>query len=265
MKDAHKLIAAYAVKFDGDWERIYTALCSKEYIDEDEVDKLASTIKSKYITILDPRYPPYLKHFYHPPFILFYYGDISLLTHTHLSKRLAVIGTRNPTEYGIKMTKEAVNELAKDYIIVSGMASGIDAISHWSAINNRGKTIAVLGSGIDYVYPSENILLYNELKKSQLVMSEYPNSVTPTRDKFPHRNRLVAYFSAAVVITEALDKSGTSITAGLAINIGRDVFCYPDLATKNSCCNRLIKEGATMVESPEEIKYELKKANRFFE
>ena len=256
--DKSKVVAAYSIKFKGDWNEIYENMISKTPMTISEANQFLSSLKCKYITILDEGYPTDLKQTYHPPFCLFYYGDISLLT-SPTERKLSVVGTRNPTEYGIKGTKSFVSELAKDFIIVSGMAAGVDAIAHWTAIENKGKTIAVLGCGIDYCYPSDNILLYNRLKKDYLIISEYPNNIPPSPDKFPARNRIVAFLSIGTLITEAYEKSGSSITATLAAAIGREVMCIPDVVSKKSCCNRLIKEGAMLVEDPSDVEFQLRR------
>lgn len=256
MKLPRDIITALAIKFNGDWNLIFDAVNAKTCLTDVEVEQLISTLKCNYITIFDPLYPKELKNGYRPPFVLFYYGNIDLLT-CPIEEKVAIVGTRRPTDYGIKITKEIASDLSKKYIIVSGMAAGVDAIAHWSVINNKGKTIAVLGSGIDYCFPYDNILLYQKLKENHLVISEYPNATEPTANKFPARNRIVAYISNGVVVTEAFGTSGSSITAGLAAGIGREVMCVPDHVGRDSCCNRLIKEGSVLVENADDVIFQL--------
>lgn len=205
----------------------------------------------KALTFFDEDYPEEFKQYGLAPLVLFYYGDISLIFKSE--NNIAVVGTRKPTEYGIKKTEEIVKELAKDYVIVSGLASGIDAIAHKSAIEVRGKTVAVLGCGIDRCYPSENQELYEEIKKNHLVISEYPYMDFSSYDSFPFRNRLIAMFSKGVFISQASYRSGTSITASFALEFSKDVMCLPYPADEMSLCNRLIGQGAFLVENAKDI------------
>lgn len=248
------ILAYMSIKKEGDWDAIMEWICSKEVaVDEELAAKTLSELKCKYITLADDDYPVCLKNIYHPPFVLFYYGDDELLKHLQAYDQVAVIGSRENSEYGASMTRKIVSGVAKRYPIVSGLAKGIDAIASETAIAVGGKTIAILGSGIDYCYPSENYALYQKIKKDHLLMSEYPGKVVPDPSKFPMRNRIIAGLAHTIVVTEAGNISGTSITVTFGVQYGRTIMCVPYPADKNSACNRLIKEGAYLVETAEDV------------
>jgi DNA processing protein len=136
---------------------------------------------------------------------------------------------------------------------VSGLARGIDTMAHQTTVNFHGKTIAVLGSGIDRCYPDENQAIYEIMKKEHLVVSEYPNQTEPHKDHFPWRNRIIAGLAQALFVAEAKKRSGTLITVGYALYLGKDVYVLPHLATTDNSTNRLIKDGAILVESAHDI------------
>lgn len=251
MLQNRELLIYLSIKFNGEFSKIYDFVSNNFDINEVEARKLISTIKSHAITIFDEDYPNYLKKICKPPFVLFYYGDISLIK--DLTKNVAVIGSRECTSYGIEHTNEIVSKIATKYNIVSGMARGIDTCAHNACILNKGKTIAVLGSGIDYCYPFSNKELYKTIKKDHLLISEYPNSVMPKEESFPMRNRLISAFSSCLVITEAQHQSGTSITCSIALSEGKDVCCVPYVADKTSLCNKLIKQGANLIEDGDDL------------
>ena len=245
-----EILIHLAIKYSGDYKQMMKAIEEREYEDIKNLEDV--DYHSKAITILDDDYPQIFKHFYAPPIVLFYHGNISLLNEH--DKNLAVIGTRSYSKYGEKMTKKIVQEMDKDVNIVSGLAYGIDAIAHAQALLDGGNTIAILGSGINYCYPSENKELYEKIKKHGLIISEYPDMTPPSPEKFPFRNRIIAFCSKTILITEAHSHSGTSITAGIGIDIGKDVCCVPYPADANSFCNRLIACGAYLVENGEDLR-----------
>ncbi len=257
MYQVREIIAFLAIHHLGDWNKIYQSINNKETFDPEYMDKTLKSIECKYITILDEEYPPALKNIYQPPFVLFYYGNISYIQ--DISKIIGVVGSRDNSEYGKDMTERIVSGLASNYIIVSGLAKGIDAIAHKTAIVNGGKTIAVLGCGIELCYPNENQELYDDIKQNHLLISEYPFKTISDKNQFPMRNRIVSALSKALLVTEAYSRSGTLITIGFTLESGKDVYCVPYSANANSECNRLIKEGATMVESAEDVIYNLQK------
>jgi len=183
--------------------------------------------------------------------VIFYYGDISLINDPN--KNLAIVGTRKPSATGIDITHQIVKGTAKKYVTVSGLAMGVDAIAHKETIENGGKTVAVLGCGIDICYPSKNSEIYEEIKKNHLLISEYPGLTPPSPENFPFRNRLIAQFSKAILVTESKKKSGSSITVMYGLCYGRDIMCVPSVDYGNSGCNSHIREGATLVENAKQV------------
>ncbi len=238
---------------NGNWDQMLKIINTKKLdIDENLINNEISKMKCKTLTMLDKEYPSYLKALYKPPLVLYYYGDISLLD--NLNNNLAVVGSRANSTYGEKITREIVNDISNKYTIVSGMALGIDSIAHTACLDNKGKTIAVLGSGIDYPAPKTNTdIYYRIIKNGGLVISEYPGDLEPLPEFYPIRNRLIAGFSKAVLVTEAKLFSGTSITVNVALALGREVMCLPYLAGENSLCNLLIRDGATLVENSRDV------------
>ncbi len=246
-----ELVLYFALKYEGDFQKIYNALLNKERVDENLKIELKRRMKCQYTTIFSLDYPEQLKNINCPPFVLFYYGDLSLVK----NKLISVVGMRDLSNYGQKATEYFVRELVKEsYVIVSGMARGIDTVAHQTAIAQGGKTIAVLGTGIEYCYPKSNKMLYEMLKKDHLILSEYPFMVSPQRKLFPFRNRIVSGLSRAVLISEAKLKSGTMITAGYALEQGKDVYCVPARFYDWQGCNELIKQGAKLVTNIEDIR-----------
>lgn len=245
-----RILLYFALKYEGDYFLILEAIKGKERVDEKDLKDIEKKINCKYVTIIDENYPSKLKNSFRPPWVLFYYGDYSLVE----KNSIAVIGARQNSYYGKIMCEKIVKE-SKPYVdvIVSGLAYGIDSIAHRQALNSQIKTIAILGSGIDHCYPKEHLKLYEEICKKGLVISEYPNKVTPRKDNFLIRNRLIAGLSEQVVVIEANYKSGTMNTVTFALEYGKDVCCVPSLATKKSGCNMLIKQGAKLVENAKDI------------
>ena len=252
--EPREILLYLSMKYSGDWDKIFEAIQNKEEYPEKEVQKAIKSVQSNYVTYSDPEYPESLKRTYKPPFVLYYHGDISLISDTH--NKLAVVGSRKCTEYGKKVTEEFVSKLCKDFVIVSGLAIGIDSIAHTSAISNGGKTVAVLGNGINICYIEDNKELYDECKKSQLVISEYPNDTPPCPPNFPIRNRIIAALCENLLVTEGKIRSGTQITAHLMTRKNGNVCCVPTHIGEDSICNHLISEGAFLVETPEDV-YEI--------
>lgn len=245
-------------RYKGNWRAIYDVVASKEYdFNDEDIKKEVSKLKSNAVTILDPEYPKWLHETPWPPFVIYYYGDLSLLN--DVNKNIAVIGMRKNSAYGAEMTRYLVKHLCEDFVIVSGLARGIDGIAHEECLNHSGKTIAVLGNGIDFCYPPENWPLYKRIKANPncLIISEYPGDIVPEPSYFPERNRLIAGSSKALIITEALKQSGTSITTAYALNLNKIVMAVPGEACKNSLCNQLIREGCPPVDDIDDVYIEL--------
>lgn len=173
----------------------------------------------------DEKYPKMLKKIYKPPKKLYIRGNTDNLN----TRCLAVIGSRNSTEYGEKWCKYFVKEFVKsDITIVSGMAVGIDSIAHKTALKYGGKTIAVLPSGFDNIFPKENMGLYKRILDSDgTVLTEYESNTNANSNRFLERNRIVSGLSLAVLVIEAAYRSGTSVTARIALSQGKKVFCIP--------------------------------------
>ncbi len=206
----------------------------------------------KILLYLDDAYPERLKEITDFPPVLFVKGDTSIFS----GHCIAVIGTRSPSSYGESMAKKFSYELAQSgVVIVSGMARGIDSISHQSAIDAGGKTIAVLGSGIDKIYPPENKKLYYKIAKRGAVISEFPIGMPPYPGNFLKRNRIISGLSEGVLVIEAPEKSGVFSTVNWALMQGKDVFALPSNITneRGAGTNKLIKEGAYLVTSVKDI------------
>ncbi len=210
----------------------------------------------KIITLNDIEYPKKLKEIEDKPFVLYTKGNYKLL---NKENKIAVIGSRECSEYGKKITLKFSYLLSrKNYIIVSGMAKGIDSYAHKGALIAKGKTIAVLGSGINYIYPKENEKLYNEIiEKEGLIISEHPLSRKPIPEYFPYRNRIISGLADKILVTEAGKRSGSMITVNYALEQGKNIYSIPGNITsyKSEGTNLLIKEGAFLVTSLEDILY----------
>jgi len=208
------------------------------------------------ITWEDERYPPLLRDVPSPPAALWVAGNPDILW----QPQLAVIGSRNPTSGGRDNTRSFAGELARQGLtITSGMASGIDSVAHEAALEAGGSTVAVTGTGLDVVYPDSGRALAKRILTHGALVSEYPPGTPPKRSHFPSRNRIISGLSLGVLVIEAGLRSGTLITARLAANQGRDVFALPGSIHNPLAkgCHRLIRDGARLVESVEEILQEL--------
>lgn len=203
-----------------------------------------------------PDYPEQLAQIPDPPLLLYTVGDLTLLSRP----QLAIVGSRNPTQYGWRVTKLFAEEIAKSGIIVtSGMARGIDSTAHRGALDVGCATLAVLGTGCDLAYPKENLGLMNEISKSGLLVSEFPPGTGPAATNFPQRNRIVTGLSCGTVVVEARVRSGSLISARLAMEQGRCVFAVPGsvLSKQSEGCHHLLKEGARLTEGVADIIEEL--------
>ncbi len=222
---------------------------------EKKVEKelhLLEGVGGKVMTMKDASYPKRLKEIYDPPPVLYVRGE--LREEDELA--VAIVGSRKTTPYGKWMTEKMGQELARHGItIVSGMARGIDSHAHWGALSGGGRTIAVLGSGVDVVYPPENRNLYKRIIDQGAVLSEFPMGSPPEGGHFPKRNRIISGLSIGVVVVQAGMESGSLITANYALEQGREVFAVPGNVGSDSSrgTHQLIKDGAKLVESSEDI------------
>jgi DNA processing protein len=205
----------------------------------------------------DEDYPAMLREIPGPPLLLYVNGDTGLLQ----LPALAIIGSRNPTQGGTRNAQEFARHLARQgFVIVSGMAQGIDAAAHRGALDANGKTIAFLGTGIDRVYPAGNRELAHEIASHGALISEYPLGAAPERWHFPERNRLISGLSLGTLVVEAARRSGSLITARLAGEQGREIFALPG-SIHNALargCHELIRQGAKLVETADDILAELR-------
>ena len=221
-----------------------------EYLEK--VNNWLSKPTNKILSYYDNEYPDNLKQINNPPFILYCSGDISLLK----TNQLAIVGARNHSSYGKNVTEELCKELQNSEItITSGLAYGIDTLAHKYALEYQLRTIAVVGSGVDIIYPSSNRALYEKILKTNLIISEFALGTPPLKYNFPQRNRIISGLSKGVIIVEAANRSGSLITAQLALEQNKEVFAIPgNIFSKTSQgCNGLIKQGAKLVANINDI------------
>ncbi len=207
------------------------------------------------ITILcwdDRDYPEWLRHIPNQPVILYVKGDAAVLAEPGIS----IVGSRAASSYGLRMAETLAGQLARlGVTVVSGLAQGIDTAAHLGALKGGGNTVAVLGCGLDQIYPPENRDLYKAIPARGALVSEYPLGTRPDAFRFPARNRIISGLSRGVVVVEATGKSGSLITANLALEQGREVFAVPGQADslKSTGCHRLLQDGAKLVTSIADI------------
>ena len=219
-----------------------------------EVIERAKQLGQNIVLFDEADYPALLGEYSHKPMLLFYYGDIKRVN--QIAHSMGVVGSRNVTPYGKDATVKAVEVLSgRDVMIVSGMARGIDAIAHRTALDNGIFTAAVLGCGCNVVYPAENISVFKRIKEQGLILSELPPDTKPFKSHFPARNRIIAGLSELVLVTEAGTSSGALITADFALDGGRDVMSVPHRidVPGGAGCNLLIKNGAYVYTAPGDI------------
>ena len=210
-----------------------------------ELDHLVKQIyrQCEVVGFFDEVYPQKLRQIYRPPLILFAKGDTSLLS----KETITIVGSRYPTNYSEKVINRMVpNLVRKNIAVASGLAKGVDSLAHQAALRNQGKTIAVIGNGLNHFYPRQNFDLQSEIVQKGLLISEYLPDTPPRPFRFPERNRILAGLSQGVIITEAKDKSGSLITANLAMQENRDVYAVPGPITNQLSAgpNQLIEDGA---------------------
>jgi len=218
----------------------------------EQVWERIQTLGADMLTWEDEKYPPRLKEIDQPPPVLYVRG--SLLPEDEWA--VAIVGTRRVTPYGRQVAEEVSTTLAGSGVtIVSGLARGVDSIAHQAAINAGGRTLAVLGNGVDQVYPPENRRLAAQIMERGALVSDYPLGTQPDGINFPPRNRIISGLSMAVIIVEAGDTSGALITATFAAEQGRDVFAVPGNinAPQSKGTNRLIRDGAQPLLNPQDV------------
>lgn len=224
----------------------------RKEVDLDKQLRLIEKYQVKIITQDDPAYPVNLKNIFDPPLVLFLRGEI--LPEDGLS--IAIVGTRIATIYGMNMARKISSQLGqRGFAIISGGARGIDTAAHQAALVINARTIAVLGCGVDVVYPPENTRLFGQIIKNGALVSEFPMGTLPLGQNFPQRNRIISGLSVGVVVIEAPRKSGALITACSALEQGREVFCVPGQADSFTMkgSHQLLREGAKLVEDVDDI------------
>jgi len=221
------------------------------------VSYIESTPDFIFITLLDPCYPPQLREIFHAPLFLTANGDLSLLK---VSDIVGIVGTRKPTQYGKYITEKIVTSLvANSFIVCSGLALGIDSVAHKTTLELKGKTIAVMAGGLDFIYPQQNKDLADRIKQHGLVISESMPCIPFEKYHFPQRNRIISGLSRAVCIVEGKIQSGAMITGKYALEQNREVYALPGDITKPEAegPNFLISQGAKPICTPDEITKDL--------
>lgn len=208
------------------------------------------------LTIYDEKFPLKLAEISDPPLVLFYMGNLHLLTN---EKLLSVVGTRSPTQDCLRILQHVLQPLIKEgWTIVSGLAVGVDTMAH--ELGLKQATIAVLGSGFNHIYPQSNLPIFREISTNHLVLSEYPPYQRPQKFQFPERNRIISGISWGTLVVEAKQRSGSLITADQALDQGREVFAIPGSILQKEFfgTNHLIQQGAKLVQTSEDILSEWK-------
>ncbi|MFH0703192.1 MAG: DNA-processing protein DprA [bacterium] len=235
-------------------EKIQKFINKKKLVNPDELLEEIYKKNIQVLTLEDKKYPFLLKQIYDPPPILFIKGSLDIC---NFDMALAIVGSRKASHYILEILNKIISELKESNItIISGMALGVDSCAHNAAIKNKLKTIAVLGSGLDNIYPKNNIELFKKIiDNNGAVISEYYPTESPELWKFPHRNRIISGLAQGTLIAEAGLKSGALITAKLCLDQNRELMCIPGLVTNPNTegTHELIKEGAGLVTSAKDI------------
>lgn len=232
----------------------FREICLRAYRDE-KAEETIKRIKKQcqVISFFDSEYPEQLRQIYQPPLILFARGNLDLLK----KEIVTIVGSRMATDYSYQVINRLMPNLVKqDLVIASGLAKGVDSLAHEAALRNNGQTIAVVGNGLNHYYPLQNHNLQDEIVQKGLILSEYLPDTPPRPFRFPQRNRILSGLSRSVIVTEAKEKSGSLITANLALQENRDVYAVPGpiTSTLSEGPNKLIEAGANPI-----IDFELKR------
>lgn len=235
-------------------QRVKTFLRERDKIDPDRALYGIENRGINYLTLEDDKYPAMLKQISDPPAVLYYRGE---LFDCNLQKTLAIVGSRKASYHAKEAVNKIVSQLAgTDVCIVSGLAAGIDTCAHLAAMENNLKTIGVIASGFDFIYPSSNKPLYETIEKGNgAVVTEYYPSFQPLKFRFPQRNRIVSGLSYGTLVAEASLRSGALITANLTLEQGRELMCIPGLISNPNTegIYKLLKNGAALVTQAEDI------------
>ena len=236
-------ILCYALRYHGDWSKIAKAIASDE-------EWRACTCAYDYVTLGEAHYPSAFLSLRFPPWIVFYRGSLQLGARAAVS----VIGARRASHEGLRACARVTSILAQRYVIVSGLAKGIDACAHRCALPQG--TIGVIGCGIDVVYPKENAALYAAMAADHLILSEYPPGTPPLAAHFPWRNRLIAALGSSLIVIEATPRSGTMHTVSEALSLSRPIYCLARsfLETTYTGNGLLIQQGASILTGEDDVK-----------
>jgi len=249
-----------------DGVEIKTAKSIKEFSDFDYGTQQVNKAKHEGIDIIDfwdESYPENLKRIYDPPAFIFVKGTLSKQDKYAIS----IVGTRLPSSYGKVVAEKIAKELAqKGLVIVSGLARGIDTISHWAAVQSGGRTISVMGSGLDHIYPGENKKLAEKIIEQGALISEFPMGTKPDAVNFPRRNRIISGLALGTIVVEAGLKSGALLTANYALEQNREIFAVPGNinSPKSLGTNQIIKDGAKLISSANDVLIELEPQLKHF-
>ena len=251
LAEAWKASASQLGQVEGfGYQNVTRVTAARSQINPEQLLEQHSVKNPNFWTPADADYPRLLLEIPSPPPVLYYRGQVQLQENQGIIPMVGIVGTREPTEYGKRWTRKISTALAKHgFTVVSGMAAGIDTNAHHGCLSAGGRTLAVLGTGIDVVYPPRNLSLYEEIQKQGLVISEYPAGSKPNRVHFPQRNRIIAGLSRAVLVMEAPTKSGALITADFANEFCRDVYALPGSLDNEQAlgCLGLLSKGAHLI------------------
>lgn len=251
---ANEILIYLSLKYKGQQKDIYNAIKAKEAVHEEEVEKIAAPFLDRVITVIDRDYPDGWKQLRNPSIVSFYEGDRTLLQSSYLRRSVTYVGSRDASGEGKRIAREMGRGLAKEgVLLISGLARGIDGEVMRGAMEGKGKIIGISGAGIDIDYPAQNRDIYDYIRKNGLLLSEFPPGVRPHPEFFPQRNRLLAGLGAVIIVGEAERRSGSLITANIAIEQGKDIGAIPTSPFKESGTNALIKDGAYLIDELEDI------------
>lgn len=242
-----EILLYFALKYEGDFDKIFEALQEKEVVNMQLRDELFSNFNCNYTTIISDDYPKKLKDINCPPFVLFYHGDLEMAN----DLTIGVLGTCSPSKSGTIVAREIIKELDNNNItIVTGLAHGIDEIAN----ENCKRRIAVLGCGIDRCYPRSNKRQFDDMRENGLIVSEYPNDVEPKRKNSVRRERIISGLSEKLLVCEMSKNSRKTMVVGLGLEQGKDIYCIPSsYDNEKNGANYLISHGANILTSVEDI------------
>lgn len=250
--EIRRVLEYLSMKYSGSWNDIQRIIRDKEQIDCDDLEIVLKDLDTGTITITDDNYPEKFKYIPMAPWVIYYKGDVSLLN----KKIVSIVGSREASDYYLEVVDKIIEEISylnKDIVICSGLAKGVDARAHSAALKYGLKTIAVLPVGIDECYPKDNFKLYEEIEQTGLLISEYPKKTYVKKETFTSRNRLITGLGDNVLVIEVKDRSGTLASVNLALSQGKDIYCVPSMYGEDTLNNTIIKEGAFILTSSEDL------------